>query len=152
MQWSLQSPRDRSHFPTDRSLPADRLRSVRRWECPLFLMLLNNTRTWNTNSKYHSFAIHASSGKTYDPCLTLQGQFIPSIGNNAIRSLLQVPREPHHAKQHLQSKLTSLLDKVDAVPVKRNRAAICPGILFSILENCNRNNKCRMSPCDSLAC
>ena len=44
--------------------------------------------------KCHSLAIQASSGKTYDPSLMLQGECIPSIGNNAIKFLggfIQVP-------------------------------------------------------------
>ena len=40
--------------------------------------------------KCHSLAIQASSGRTYDPSLMLQGERIPCIGNNAIKS----PRTP----------------------------------------------------------
>ena len=73
-------------------------------------------------------------GKTYDPGLMLQGEPILSIGNNAVKFLgayIQVPRDTQQARQHLQSKLTSLLEKVDAVPVTRHqklllyKAAIC---------------------------
>ena len=53
-------------------------------------------------------------GKTYDPGLMLQGEPIPSIH-------IQVPRDTQQARQHLQSKLTSLLEKVDAVPVTRHQ-------------------------------
>ena len=37
--------------------------------------------------KCHFLAIQASSGKTYDPGLILQGEHIPSIGNNAVKFL-----------------------------------------------------------------
>ena len=91
--------------------------------------------------KCHSLAIQASSGKTYDPSLVLQGEHIPSIGNNAIKFLgafIQIPKNPNKSREDLQSKLTSLLDKVDTVPVTRNqklllyRAAICPRMLWDL--------------------
>ena len=91
--------------------------------------------------KCHSLAIQASSGKTYDPSLMLQGERIPSIGNNAIKFLgafIQVPKNSNQTREDLHLKLTSLLDKVDTVPVTRNqklllyRAAICPRILWDL--------------------
>ena len=60
--------------------------------------------------KCHSLAIQASSGKTYDPGLMLQGEHIPSIGNNAVKFLgayIQVPGDT--------------VEKVDAVPVTRQQ-------------------------------
>ena len=88
--------------------------------------------------KCHSLAIQASSGKTYDLGLMLQGEPLPSIGNNAVKFLgayIQIPRDTQQLRQHLHSKLTSLLEKVDAVPVTRHqklllyKATICPRVL-----------------------
>ena len=91
--------------------------------------------------KCHSLAIQASSGKTYDSGLMLQGESIPSIGNNAVKFLganIQIPRDTQQPRQHLHSKLTSLLEKLDAVPVTRHqklllyKAAICPRVLWDL--------------------
>ena len=83
--------------------------------------------------KCHPLAIQASSGKVYDPGLMLQGEPIPSIGNNAVKFLgayIQVPRDTQQGRQHFLSKLTSLLEKVDAVTRQQKlllyKAAICP--------------------------
>ena len=110
--------------------------------------LLNGVEQWlqwtgmkTKVPKCHSLAIQASSGKTYDPGLMLQGEPIPSIGNNAVKFLgayIQIPRDTQQPRQHLQSKLTSLLEKVDAVPVTRHqklllyKAAICPRVLWDL--------------------
>ena len=91
--------------------------------------------------KCHSLAIRASSGRTYDPALVLQGEHIPFIGDNAIKFLgafIQIPKNSTQFRQALQSKLTSLLEKVDAVPITRNqklllyRVAICPRIIWDL--------------------
>ena len=95
--------------------------------------------------KCNSLAIQASSGKTYDPQLTLQNEPIPSIGSTAIKFLgefIQIPHDPNHSNVKLQSKLNFdlLLEKVNAVPVTRKqklllyiyRAAICPRVLWDL--------------------
>ena len=110
--------------------------------------LLNCVKRWLQWSgmmvkvpKCHLLAIQASSGKTYDPSLMLQGECIPCIGNNAIKFLgafIQVPKNSNQTREDLYLKLTSLLDKMDAVPVTRNqklllyRAAICLRILWDL--------------------
>ena len=48
-------------------------------------------------TKYHSFAIQASTGKRYDPKLHLNGENIPFIGNKTVKFLevqSQFPTRP----------------------------------------------------------
>ena len=91
--------------------------------------------------KCHSLAIQASSSRSYDPKLMLQGGLIPYIGSNAIKFLgafIQVPPNHHQHREHLKSKLMSLMGKVDGVPVTRGqklrlyKAAICPRVLWDL--------------------
>ena len=85
--------------------------------------------------KCHSLAIQASSGKTYDPSRMLQGECIPCIGNNAIKFLgafIQVPKNSNQTREDLYLKLTSLLDKVDAVPVTCNQKLLLYRILWDL--------------------
>ncbi len=74
--------------------------------------------------KFHSLAIRASTGRTYDPQLLIQGEQIPTIGHRPMKFLgafIQIPNDPHRAREHLQRKLSTLLHKVDSVPVTRNQ-------------------------------
>ena len=93
--------------------------------------------------KCHSLAIHATSGRTYmyDPMLTLHGNYIPDIGNSSIQFLgayIQIPPDHNRMRDHLTSKLNSLLNKVNSVPVSRQqklllyRADICPRLLWNL--------------------
>ena len=92
-------------------------------------------------TKCHSLALQATSGKVYDPKLNLQGGSIPFIGNNAIKFLgtfIKIPPNQHQMRENVKSKLVSLLEKVDRVPVTRNqklllyKAAVCPRIIWSL--------------------
>ena len=70
--------------------------------------------------KCHSLALQASTSKTCDPKLCLSGQPIHFIGNQAIRFLgttIQVPSDPHTSRENLSTKLKTMLEKVDAVPI-----------------------------------
>ena len=89
--------------------------------------------------KCHSLAIHATSGKPYDPKLVLQGAVVPFIGQDPVRFLgafIQVPPEQQRTRGHLQDKLLDLLQKVDSTWVTSNqkfllyRAGICPRLLW----------------------
>ena len=91
--------------------------------------------------KCHSLAIHATSGKPYDPMLVLQGASVPFIGHEPIKFLgafIQIPPDHLRVKSHLQTKLLTLLEKVDTTPVTRNqklllyRAGICPRLLWDL--------------------
>ena len=92
-------------------------------------------------AKCHFLAIKASSGMAYDPKLVLQGASIPYIGNSPIKFLgvyIQVPPDQHWARDQLQTKLLTLMEKVDVTPVTRSqklllyRAAICPRLLWDL--------------------
>ena len=73
--------------------------------------------------------------------LTLHGNYIPNIGNRSIKFLgayIQIPPDHNRMRDHLMSKLNSLLNKVNSVPVSRQqklllyRAAICPRLLWDL--------------------
>ena len=89
-------------------------------------------------SKCHSMA---TSGKPYDPNLVLQGSSVPFIGRDPLKFLgafIQVPPDKQCVKNHLQSKLVMLLEKVDSCPATCNqklllyRAGICPRLLWDL--------------------
>ena len=91
--------------------------------------------------KCHSLAIHATSGKPYDPKLVLQGASVPFIGHEPVKFLgafIQIPPDQQRVKSHLQSKLHILMEKVDSTPITRNqklllyRAGICPRLLWDL--------------------
>ena len=91
--------------------------------------------------KCHSLAIQATTGKAYDPKLVLQGASVPFIWGKPIKFLgayIQVPPDPLRVRESLQSKLLTLLEKVDATPVTRNqklllyKAGICPRLLWGL--------------------
>ena len=92
-------------------------------------------------SKCQCVAIEASSGKIYNPQLTIAGGEIPFIGNQPVRFLggtVQVPQDQALAREKITSKLTSLLSRVDNVPVTRKqkiklyRLGICPRLSWDL--------------------
>ena len=91
--------------------------------------------------KCHSLAIRSSSGKPFDPCLTLHNQKIPFISNTPIKFLgyrIQVPMDNLLVKANIHTKLVSLLQKIDVVPVTAKqklllyRAGLCPRIMWDL--------------------
>ena len=89
-------------------------------------------------------ALQASTAKTYDPKLCLYGQPIHFIGNKAIRFLrttVQVPFDSQTSRTNLSTKLSNMLERVDAVPITSHqklllyRAAICPRLNWDFIIN-----------------
>ena len=94
--------------------------------------------------KCHSLASQASTGRMYDPKLYLYGQPIHFIGNQPVKFLgtsIQVPADFHASRNHLSTKLSSMPEKVDAVPVTSRQnlllyqAAICPRLNWDFMVN-----------------
>ena len=94
--------------------------------------------------KCHSLGIQASSGKPFDPCLSLEGQAIPYIGTSPIKFLgytIQVPLATDIIRNKLLDKLKKMLQQVDEIPVTRHqklllyRAAICPRLNWDLAVN-----------------
>ena len=94
--------------------------------------------------KCHSLALQASTAKKYDPKLHLYGQPIHFIGNHAIKFLgmkVQVPFDFQTCKDSLAAKLSTMLEKVDAVPISSHqkrllyRAAVCPRLNWDFMVN-----------------
>lgn len=108
-------------------------------------ILLDSVESWLQWSgmeaqvpKCHSLA---SSGKMYDPKLTLQNSAISCIGNNAIKFLgasIQIPPNQNQLRKNLKSKLELLLEKVDEVPISRGqklllyKLGVCPRVLWDL--------------------
>ena len=91
--------------------------------------------------KCHSLAIHATSGRTFDPKLMLQGASIPCIGDEPVKFLgafIQVPLDQHRVRNRLQNKLLTLLERVDSTPMTSNqklllyKAGICPRLSWDL--------------------
>jgi len=94
--------------------------------------------------KCHSLGIQASSGKPFDPCLSLGGQAISYIGTSPIKFLgytIQVPLATDIIRNKLLDKLKKMLQQVDEIPVTRHqklllyRAAICPRLNWDLAVN-----------------
>ena len=127
-------------YADDTSLIADGPSSCR--------SLLAATESWLTWSgmkanvpKCVSLAIHSSSGKPYDPELTLNGEPIPYIGDSTFRFLgapVSVHSTSAQAREGLLRKLKSLLEKVDATLITRQqklrlfKAGICPRLSWDL--------------------
>ena len=88
--------------------------------------------------KCHALGIRSSTGRPFDPGLTLHGQQILSINNNPIKFLgfrIQVPMEHSAVRADIHSKLLGLLQRVDDSPVSGKqklllyRAGVCPRIM-----------------------
>ena len=80
--------------------------------------------------KCHSMVLQASTDKTYDPKLCLYGQPIHFIGNKAIRFLgttVQVPFDSQTSRTNLSTKLSNMLERVDAVPSPPTRSCFSTG-------------------------
>ena len=96
-------------------------------------------------AKCHSLGIRTSTGKSFDPALTIDGQpIIPFIRNEAIKFLgrvIQVPPDTHSIKSQVLSKLTRMLERVDGTPVTRQqklklyRVGICPRMSWDLAVN-----------------
>ena len=91
--------------------------------------------------KCHSLGIRSSTGRPFDPSLTLHHQHIPFIGNTPIKFLgyrIQVPMDISTVRSNLHSKLQGLLQRVDNTPVTGKqkillyRAGICPRITWDL--------------------
>ena len=91
--------------------------------------------------KCHSLGIKSTTGKPFDPTLTLNNEPTPFIHNNPIKFLgyrIQVPMNKTQVKINLHSKLLSLLQKIDKVPVTGKqklllyRTGLCPRILWDL--------------------
>ena len=91
--------------------------------------------------KCHSLGIRSSTGRPFDPCLTLHNQNIPFIGSNPIKFLgyrIQVPMDNSAVRANLHSKLLGLLQRVDDVPITGKqklllyKAGICPRIMWDL--------------------
>ena len=95
-------------------------------------------------SKCQCMAIQASSGRTYDPILSLSGAKLPFVGSHPVRFLggtIQVLTNIHHAREHLRNKLATLLDRINRTPVTRKqkmllyKLGICPRITWDLTIN-----------------
>ena len=94
--------------------------------------------------KCHSFALHSSTAKAYNPNLSLCGQPIHFIGTQGIKFLgttVQVPSDSQTIRENISSKLSTMLEKVDAVPVSSQQklllyqAAVCPRLNWDFTVN-----------------
>ena len=94
--------------------------------------------------KCHSIALQASTAKVYDPQLHLYGRPIHFIGNEAIKFLgmkVQVPRDSQSSRVTLATKLSTMMERVDTVPITSHqklllyRAAICPRLNWDFTIN-----------------
>lgn len=88
-----------------------------------------------------TLAVEASTGRAYDPKLTLCGQDIPFIGNTTFRFLgapVSVPNIQEKVRQDIVTKLESMLSRVDASLVtcrqklRLFRDAICPRLTWDL--------------------
>ena len=91
--------------------------------------------------KCQCLAVEASTGRTYDPNLQIQGEKIQFIGKEPIRFLggtIQVPNNPSLMRENILAKLTTLLDRVDQIPITRKqklklyRLGICPRLSWEL--------------------
>lgn len=75
-------------------------------------------------SKCSCVALESSTGRVFDPHLTLAGEQIPFTGNEPVHVLggiIQIPNNLHRPREHIKQKLTILMSRVDAVPVIRKQ-------------------------------
>ena len=114
--------------------------------------LITTTETWLMWSgmkanvpKCVSLAVRASSGKPYDPNLSLNGETIPYIGDSTFHFLgapVCIHGTTAQARDGLIKKLTHLLKKVDATLVSRQqklklfKLAVCPRLTWELSVNC----------------
>ena len=93
------------------------------------------------SSKCQCLAIEASTGKTFDPKLQIQGEKIQFIGRQPIKFLggtIQVPNNPSLTRGNILAKLETLLTHVDQTLVTRKqklklyRLGICPRLSWDL--------------------
>jgi hypothetical protein len=91
--------------------------------------------------KCFSLAVQASTAKRFDPGLILHGQKIPFIGSKSIKFLggpLSVPTNRPGHQQNLETKLMTLMERVDNTAVTRKqklllyKAGVCPRISWDL--------------------
>ena len=91
--------------------------------------------------KCQSMAIEASTGRVYDPALTLAGERISFVGSQPVKFLggiIELPSNQARARICLQEKLTTLLDRVDLTPVTGKqklhlfKLGICPRLTWDL--------------------
>ena len=86
--------------------------------------------------KCYALGIKSSTGKPFDPALTLHNQEIPFIQDKPFKFLgytIQIPIDNNQAKANLHSKLFRLLQSIDDAPVTGNRS------YYSTEQGCVRN-------------
>ena len=114
-------------------------------------ILLDTTEAWLSWSgmkanvpKCLCLAVQASTGKPYDPKLLLNGESIPFISDNTFFFLgapVSIHRTSATARQDLCSKLTTLLQKVDATLLSKQqklllyKLAVCPRLTWDLSVN-----------------
>ena len=85
--------------------------------------------------KCFSLALQGSTGRTFDPQLTLEGQTLPFMGNQTIKFLglpIRIPHDPTMARVNLKESLDRMLKSVDQCPVTRKqklklyKLGVCP--------------------------
>ena len=94
--------------------------------------------------KCHCLALHASTARSFDPCLTLYGQPIHFIRTKSIKFFvvtIQVPADHHTIRVHLLTKLQSLLAKVDSPSITLHqklilyRVGVFPRLSWDLMVN-----------------
>ena len=110
--------------------------------------LLSITESWLDWSgmranvpKCVSVAIKASTGKAYNPNLKLNNEPIPYLGETTFRFLgapVAIHSTSDQSREHLVSKLTSMLEKIDATSITRQqklklfKVSICPRLTWDL--------------------
>ena len=141
--YSLNSVRSRINllqYADDTSLIGDGPSSCQR--------LLSITEYWLDWSgmranvpKCVSVAIKASTGKAYNPNLKLNNEPIPFLGETTFRFLgapVAIHSTSDQSREHLVSKLMSMLEKIDATSITRQqklklfKVSICPRLTWDL--------------------
>ena len=110
--------------------------------------LLSITESWLDWSgmranvpKCVSVAIKASTGKAYNPTLKLNNEPIPYLGETTFRFLgapVAIHSTSDQSREHLVSKLTSMLQKIDATSITRQqklklfKVSLCPRLTWDL--------------------
>ena len=77
---------------------------------------------WSNISKCVSVAIKTSLGKAYDPGLKLGNEPIPNLGDTTFQFLgARWPSTPNEYREHLKTKLLSMLENVNATSITRQQ-------------------------------
>ena len=110
--------------------------------------LLSITESWLDCSgmqanvpKCVSVPIKASTGKAYNPTLKLNNEPIPYLGETTFRFLgapVAIHSTSDQSREHLVSKLTSMLQKIDATSITRQqklklfKVSLCPRLTWDL--------------------